>query len=129
MLMRLSLVGLGKLGLCLSACMAERGFEVVGVDIEDRIVSDVNGGRGSWFEPRLSELLAAHGGKTLRATVDHREAVEKTDVTFVLVATPSNPDGGFSNRFIESALRSLAESLKQSDKRNHLFVISSTVMP
>ncbi len=126
---RLSLVGLGKLGLCLASCFAKRGFQTIGVDIEEHVVDHVNRGIAPWYEPGLAELLAQHGGKTLRATRDHKQAIEQTDVTFVLVATPSNPDGSFSNRFVESALRSLAEALRESHKDHHLFVISSTVMP
>jgi UDPglucose 6-dehydrogenase len=126
---RLSLVGLGKLGLCLASCFAKRGFQTLGVDIEEHVVDHVNRGIAPWYEPGLAELLAQHGGKTLRATRDHKQAIEQTDATFVLVATPSNPDGSFSNRFVESALRSLAEALRDSKKNHHLFVISSTVMP
>lgn len=126
---RLSVVGLGKLGLCLAACFAEKGFDVLGVDIEEQVVEKVNQGRAPWFEPGLDELLAKHGGKALQATTRHREAIERTDITFILVPTPSNPDGGFSNRFIEAALRSLGDALRESDKDHHLFVISSTVMP
>jgi len=126
---RLSLIGLGKLGLCLAACFAEKGFETIGVDIEERVVNLVNQGKAPWFEPRLDDFIARHGGKTLRATLHHREAIEQTDITFVLVATPSNPDGTFSNSFVESALRSLSEALRESKKEHHLFVISSTVMP
>jgi UDPglucose 6-dehydrogenase len=126
---RLSVVGLGKLGLCLAACFAEKGFETLGVDIEEQVVQKVNQGVAPWFEPGLDELLARHGGKMLRATVHHREAIEQTDITFVLVATPSNPDGTFSNRFVEAALRSLGDALRESKKDHHLFVISSTVMP
>jgi UDPglucose 6-dehydrogenase len=129
MMERLSLVGLGKLGLCLASCFAKRGFEMIGVDIEERVVDHVNRGEAPWYEPGLGELLATHGGKTLRATRHHKEAIEHTDTTIVLVATPSNPDGSFSNRFVESALRSLAEALRDSKKAHHLFVISSTVMP
>lgn len=126
---RISLVGLGKLGLCLAASYAERGFDTLGVDIEDKVVQAVNRGEAPWFEPGLDKLLARHGGKKLRATLQHQEAIEETDITMVLVATPSNPDGSFSNRFIESALRSLAEAFGRSRKKEHLFVISSTVMP
>jgi UDPglucose 6-dehydrogenase len=126
---RLSVVGLGKLGLCLAACFAEKGFETLGVDIEEQVVQKVNQGVAPWLEPGLDELLARHGGKMLRAAVHHREAIEQTDITFVLVATPSNPDGTFSNRFVEAALRSLGDALRESKKDHHLFVISSTVMP
>lgn len=126
---RLSVVGLGKLGLCLATCLAEKGFEILGVDIEERVVEKVNRGEAPWFEPGLDELLVKHGGRGLQATVYHREAIERTDITFVLVPTPSNPDGSFSNRFVEAALRSLGDALRDSGKEHHLFVISSTVMP
>lgn len=126
---RLSIVGLGKLGLCLASCLAGKGFEILGVDMEEKVVSDVNRGTSLYLEPGLDSLMAEHGGKSLRATVHHREAIETTDVTFVLVPTPSNPDGSFSNRFVEAALRSLGEAFRKSRKTYHLFVISSTVMP
>jgi len=126
---RISVVGLGKLGLCFSACLAEKGFDVIGVDIEEKIVEAVNRGIAPWYEPGLSELLGKHGGKTLRAITKHKIAIEETDITFILVATPSNPDGSFSNRFIENALRSLSEALAESKKDDHIFVISSTVIP
>jgi UDPglucose 6-dehydrogenase len=126
---RVAVVGLGKLGLCLAGCLAERGFETLGVDSERRVVDLVNQGRTPWFEPGLAELLARNAGRRLRATTAHAEAIENSDVTIVLVATPSNPDGSFSNRFIEAGLRSLSEAFGRSSKPYHSFVISSTVMP
>jgi UDPglucose 6-dehydrogenase len=126
---RVSVVGLGKLGLCLAGCLAERGFETLGVDIEERVVKLVNQGRAPWFEPSLDDLLARNAGGRLRATSEHAEAIENSDVTIVLVATPSNPDGSFSNRLIEAALIPLAEAFGRSEKPYHSFVISSTVMP
>ncbi len=124
-----SLVGLGKLGLCLAGVYAKQGLNTIGVDIEKRVVDAINAGQSPIVEPGLDELMAAVGGKSLHATLDHREAVEKTDITVILVATPSNPDGSFSNRYVESALKSLATALKESTKPYHLFVISSTVIP
>jgi len=124
----ISVVGLGKLGLCLSACFAERGFETLGVDVEERVVSSVNKGLSPIEEPGLQELVGRLGGHRLRATLQHREAIEETDITIILVSTPSNVDGSFSNRHIEAALRSLCVFFRES-KKYHLFVISSTVMP
>jgi UDPglucose 6-dehydrogenase len=126
---RISIIGLGKLGLCLAACYAERGFKTIGIDIEEKIVVDINKGNAPWFEPGLHELLKKHGGNNLTATLNHDEAIKQTDITIILVATPSNPDGSFSNRFIESALKSLAISFGKSNKKYHNFIISSTVMP
>jgi UDPglucose 6-dehydrogenase len=120
---------LGKLGLCLAGCLAERGFDTLGVDIEERVVNSVNQGRAPWFELGLDDLLARNAGGRLRASTKHCDAINKTDVTLILVATPSDSAGGFSNRFVEAALRSLGEAFGHSGKAYHSFVISSTVMP
>lgn len=125
----LSLVGLGKLGCCLAGCFADKGLDVIGVDIEERVVRAVNDGQAPFAEPELPELMARVGGKKLRATLGHKEAIEKTDITFILVATPSNADGSFSNRYVEAALVPLATALYASNKPYHLFVISSTIIP
>ena len=126
---RISVVGLGKLGLPLAACYAERAFETIGVDVQEPVVNAVNKGRSLIVEPGLQEMIGRLGGTQLRATLDHREAIENTDITVVLVPTPSNPDGSFSNHYVEAALRSLAAAFGESRKAYHLFVISSTVMP
>jgi UDPglucose 6-dehydrogenase len=126
---KVSVVGLGKLGLCFAACFAEKGFETLGVDIEEKVVDSVNRGASPIVEPGLDVLVRKHGGTRLRATTRHDAAINETDVTFILVATPSNPDGSFSNRYVEAALESLAKALQGSKKAYHLFVISSTVAP
>jgi len=124
-----SVVGLGKLGLCFAACCADRGLQTIGVDIEESVIKAVNNGTAPIHEPGLAELLARVGGKGLRATLNHADAIHQADVTFVLVATPSNADGSFSNRYVESALKKLASALRGSAKAYHTFVISSTVVP
>lgn len=124
----ISVVGLGKLGLGLALSFASRGIETLGVDVNEDVVNSINAGKTPIIEPQYQELLGELGDK-FRATTSHKEAVEKTDVTFVLVATPSIGDGRFSNRYVKSALKSLAEAFGKSGKKHHLFVISSTVVP
>lgn len=123
-----SIVGLGKLGLPLAACFATK-LQTIGVDLSADVVQAVNDGRAPFAEPRLDALLAAHGGRNLRATMHHREAIDQTDITFVLVPTPSDAQGRFSNVILSQALASLAGALRESSKASHLFVVSSTVMP
>jgi UDPglucose 6-dehydrogenase len=127
--MRVSVVGLGKLGLCLAGVFARRGVHTIGVDINGRVVNAVNSGECPVIEPGLEEIIADCAGSTLVATEDHRQAVAESDITFILTATPSNPDGTFSNRYVESAVRSVAEAYRDLKKRDHIFVISSTVKP
>jgi len=125
---KISVVGLGKLGVCFAAASASRGFETIGVDVGEHIIDSINNGRAHIFEPGLQELISKVGDM-LTATREHSRAIKETDITFILVATPSDTEGNFSNAYVESALKSLAVALKASRKEYHLFVISSTVMP
>ncbi len=124
----ISLVGLGKLGLPLAACFSNKGFNVVGIDTNKKLVNLVNKGYSPIQETGLQNLLSKTRG-SLTAYLDHSRAIEETDITIVLVATPSNAAGRFSNKYLNSALKSLSEALKNSSKSYHLFIISSTVMP
>jgi UDPglucose 6-dehydrogenase len=125
---KVSVVGLGKLGLGLALCLADSGIETVGIDVSETVVNSINNGITPVIEPQYQELIEKLRHK-FRASLSHAEAIEKTDITFILVATPSIGDGRFSNRYVKSALKSLAEAFGKSSKKNHLFVISSTVVP
>jgi len=125
----ISLVGLGKLGLCLAAVYAQKDKTVIGVDILPDVVDNINNGITPIVETGLSETIAEVGGKKLLATLDHKRAITESDITIILTATPSLPDGSFSNAHVENALRTLSKELGNSPKNYHLFVISSTVIP
>ena len=75
-----SVCGLGKLGACIAATLAQRGFTTVGIDIDPDKVRKLNAGQPPVKEPLLAETIAA-GRARLRATQDYREAVA-TDVSF-----------------------------------------------
>src|SRR3954469_12710641 len=122
-----SVFGLGKLGSCIAATFAARGFNVVGIDIDPEKVNRVNAGLPPVEEPLLAETIASSRSR-LRATLDVREAVA-TDVSFFIPPSPSLPDGSFSNDFLLKAMQPVARAMKDADKRNHLFVCSSTTTP
>ncbi|HEV2391974.1 MAG TPA: nucleotide sugar dehydrogenase [Verrucomicrobiae bacterium] len=126
-LKKLSVFGMGKLGACMAATFAQRGFDVLGVDINPEAVSKLNAGQAPVDEPRLAETIAAAKGR-LRATTDAKMAVD-TDATFVIVPSPSLPDGSFSNEFLMRALQPVAAAVKAARKKNHLFIVSSTTTP
>src|ERR1043166_4104242 len=94
----LSVFGLGKLGACMAATLAQRGFEVLGVDINPETVRQLNAGEPPVDEPRLAKAIAL-GRARIRATTDAAQAAE-TNATFVIVPSPSLPDGSFSNEFL-----------------------------
>jgi UDPglucose 6-dehydrogenase len=122
-----SVFGLGKLGACIAATLAARGFEVVGVDIDAEKVRRLNEGQPPVDEPLLAETIQA-GRARLRAATDPREAV-KTDVSFFIPPTGSLPDGSFSNEFLLKAMQPCAKALQAAGKKGHLFVCSSTTTP
>jgi len=82
---KLSVFGLGKLGACMAATLAQRGFEVLGVDVNPEVVRRINAGEPPVNEPLLAEAIS-QGGQRLRATTDAREAIE-TDASFFIVPT------------------------------------------
>jgi UDPglucose 6-dehydrogenase len=126
--MRLSVIGLGKLGLCSAACFASKGFEVIGVDINKDLVDAINNGIAPFYEPKLQELITSVKGK-LRATQDSKEAITKSDITFIIIPTPSRQDGHLSDEYIQDVLKHLSLALREANKRYHLLVITSTVSP
>jgi UDPglucose 6-dehydrogenase len=122
-----SVCGLGKLGACIAATLAQRGFAVTGIDIDPLKVQKINEGKAPVEEPLLDESVAA-GRSRLRATQDYREAVD-TDVTFFIPPSPSLPDGSFSNEFLLRAMQPVAAAVREKGKKGHLFVCSSTTTP
>jgi UDPglucose 6-dehydrogenase len=125
--MRISVIGLGKLGAPWAAVLASKGFDVAGVDRISAHVSALQGGRAPVIEPGLQELLARKKGQIV-ATTDIRHAVAESEVTFVVVPTPSGSDGRFSSAHVISAVQEIGAALRGKDGY-HLVVITSTVMP
>jgi UDPglucose 6-dehydrogenase len=125
--MNISVVGLGKLGSVLAGVMADCGHEVVGVDINPAYVNAINTGSAPVREPGLDEMIARNVAR-LTATTDLQDAIARTDITFVVVPTPSGPDATFSLQYILNAAEPIGLALARKSGY-HLVVISSTVMP
>jgi UDPglucose 6-dehydrogenase len=122
-----SVVGLGKLGAPLAACLASKGLQVIAVDADPLKVQSVREGRPPVFEPGLEELIRASGDR-LSATTDVESAVAASEITFIVVATPSEPSGSFSLRYVLPVCDSIGRALR-TKQGFHLVVLTSTVMP
>ena len=124
---RISVIGLGKLGLCLAAVLADSGFKVTGVDVDGQKVDTVNRGKSTIYEAGLAGLITANRS-SLSATSDYDMAIAATQATFVVVPTPSDASGGFSLSCVKQVMKRLGSALSHKSQY-HLVVLTSTVMP
>ena len=122
-----SVIGIGKLGAPMVACIAARGFRVKAVDLDQEKVETVNRGLPPVNEPGLKELMK-EAGSLLTATRSIGEAVQDTEVTFIVVSTPSEISGGFSLQYVLPTCEEIGRVLAVK-KAFHLVVLTSTVMP
>lgn len=125
--MKISVIGLGKLGTPLAAVLASKGHTVVGVDVNPDFVRLLASGKSPVEEPGIQKLVGEHRDR-LSATGDLEAAILATEVSFLIVPTPSDNQGGFSNKYVLSAITAIGQALKK--KRNyHVVNVTSTVMP
>jgi len=122
----ISVFGIGKLGFPIVACLASKGYRVIGYDPNPETIEAVNERKPNIHEPGLVELLAKPGD--LSATSDYRYAVQNSEITFIVVPTPSQEDGSFSTKYVEAATEQIAEGIKDKGTY-HLVVLTSTVLP
>jgi len=125
--MRVSVIGAGYVGLVTGACLADKGHQVVCVDVNTEKVRAINRAVPLIYENGLPELLAKNISSNLRATTDLHQAVIDTDVTFVAVGTPF--DGGeIDLTYVKDASRQIGLALRDK-AAYHLVVVKSTVVP
>lgn len=125
--MKISVFGLGKLGLPLAASIASKDFFVYGIDVNKSILDNLNKRITTAKEPGLQELIKKNRIK-IYATQNTKEAILNSDITFIVTPTPSKTNGQFSLKFVTGAIKDIAKAIKIK-KQYHLIVIVSTVMP
>jgi UDPglucose 6-dehydrogenase len=111
----------------MAACLAAKGYAVIGVDVDQAKVAALNTSRAPVFEPGLEELIRS-SADCLSATTDLESAVRQSQMTFVVVATPSDSNGGFSLKWVLPACETIGRALADADGF-HTVVLTSTVMP
>lgn len=125
--MNVSVVGLGKLGLPLLALLANSGHKVIGFDKSISLIESLKNGESPYPEPGLSELLKS-GVSNIEYVSSIAEVVEKSEVCFVIVPTPSTDQGGFDNGAVLAVCKEIGASLKNNPKEFTVDIVS-TVMP
>ncbi|MCK9897404.1 UDP-glucose/GDP-mannose dehydrogenase family protein [Frankia sp. AgB32] len=112
---RLTVIGTGYLGATHAVCMAELGFEVLGVDVDDSKIERLSAGDIPFYEPDLADLLRSNlDSGRLRFTSSFEEIAEFGDVHFVCVGTPQRADGlGADLSHLNAAIERLAPLLRR----------------
>ncbi|BAU10092.1 GDP-mannose 6-dehydrogenase [Leptolyngbya sp. NIES-3755] len=125
--MRVSIIGTGYVGLVSGVCFAEKGHEVVCVDVDQSKVDKINQGISPFYEPGLNELLERNIHSGLKATTDFRQAILDTELSLIAVGTPF--DGKEVDlTFVKQVAQQIGEALKEKSTY-HLVVVKSTVVP
>ena len=107
--MDLSIVGSGYVGLVTGACFADVGHNVVCVDNDPRKVDALQAGKVPIYEPGLEEVINRNvAAKRLRFTGSIKDGVDNSQVVFIAVPTPQQPDGHVDLSFIEKVAREIA---------------------
>jgi len=127
--MKISIVGTGYVGLVTGACFAELGHSVVCMDVNEERVKKINAGIPPIYEENLEDMLerSINVGR-IRATVDVREAVMDSEVSFISVGTPSGLLDYIDLKYIDEVSKGIGEIMKEK-KDYHLVVVKSTVVP
>jgi GDP-mannose 6-dehydrogenase len=127
--MKISVFGLGYVGCVSAACLAARGNEVVGVDVNPTKIDLIMRGHAPVVEERIGELTAeVVASGALRATTDVAEAIGATEISLVCVGTPSAPNGSLSTAYLERVAEEIGAALKETSHR-HTVVFRSTMLP
>lgn len=113
--MKVSVIGVGHVGLVTAACMADLGHDVVGMDDDHSKVEAYADGHVVFYEEGLEDLVRKHlDSGRLRFTADVSEAVSETEVVFICVGTPSRADGSPNLSYVQGAASAVARHATKS---------------
>jgi GDP-mannose 6-dehydrogenase len=120
---------MGYVGTVSAGCLAQDGHEVIGVDPVRTKVDLINSGQSPIIEVDIAEIISAmvKSGR-LRATDNQDEAIMQTELSFVCVGTPSQPNGNLDLTYIRRVCELIGKALKNKPAR-HTVVIRSTILP
>lgn len=127
--MKISVFGIGYVGVVSAACLAKDGHDVIAVDVDPGKIAAINSGKTPIVEEGIGELVAeVVAAGQLTATADTEYAIANTDLSFICVGTPSAPDGSVGLKYVEDVCRNIGAALS-SKAGYHSVVVRSTCVP
>jgi UDPglucose 6-dehydrogenase len=125
--MKISVIGLGFVGLSLASVLASKGFKVVGLDIDKTKCTQILNGTSPFFEPGMDKMLKIGLKKGLEIT-NNFSSIINSDLVFVTVGTPQKKDGSIELTMIKNAVKNVGNVIAKCTK-SQIVLIKSTVIP
>jgi GDP-mannose 6-dehydrogenase len=127
--MNISIFGLGYVGCVSLGCLAKNGHNVIGVDVSNEKVNQINAGVATIVEKDIDEIISEQkqNGK-IRATTDSKNAILNSEISIICVGTPSSDKGHLNLDFIFGVAKNIGETLREKNDY-HVIAIRSTIMP
>lgn len=123
--MKLSIFGVGYVGLVSGACFAELGNEVICCDIDEEKIKILKKGNIPIYEPGLKEIVERNSKQgRLKFSADLKEAARFGDILFICVGTPQKDYGEPDLKYVYQVAKDIGENL---DKERKIIVNKSTV--
>ena len=124
--MKIGVIGAGRLGICFALLCEAAGYDVLVSDIREDYVNSLNDRKITTNEPEVENLLRV--AKNFRATTDNKEVIHECDLIYILVATPSLPDGSYDVSAVWSVVEDIKEDIISNSKKRY-FVVGCTTNP
>lgn len=123
-MIKIAVAGTGYVGLVAGVCFAEKGHNVICVDVDKNKVEMMKNGISPIYEKDLEELMQKNYKEgRLNYTTDYKMAYKDADAIFIGVGTPEQPDGSANLSYVATVSRQIAESIE----KDCLVVVKSTV--
>ena len=127
--MNISIFGLGYVGTVSAGCLAKNNHEIIGVDPNQTKVDLINQGKSPVIEKNIGDIIKEAVIKNkLRATVDVKDAVNCSEISFICVGTPSQDNGNLDLKYVESVCQEIGNILRDKNEF-HIVVARSTMLP
>ena len=120
----ISIIGVGRLGICVALCLEKAGYNILGVDTIMSYITQINDKTLNSPEPLVSDMLKESKNFSVTSNLD--DALQFSDIILIYLATPS---GGGDNHYDHSYLGKLLMSINERKVKNKHIVIGCTVMP
>ncbi|TKK67408.1 UDP-glucose/GDP-mannose dehydrogenase family protein [Ilyomonas limi] len=127
--MNISIFGLGYVGCVSLGCLAQNGHTVIGVDVSETKIQQINNGEATIVEKDIDDIIhQQRKAGRISATKDYKQAILHTEISIVAVGTPSSQKGHLNLEYIFNVAENIGEVLAQKDEF-HIIALRSTIFP